>query len=66
MTKKHFVALAAGIRGIGDPKARAEAAAVVARVALDSNPRFDSARFYSACDLAAVSSVCGVTLPKAA
>mgnify|MGYP003147015561 FL=1 len=49
MTKKHFVAMAASIKQIRNPKARGIAARRMAKICRQSNPRFDRTRFLSAC-----------------
>lgn len=50
MTKKHFEALAAEIRRIPDKAVREQAARALADVCWRFNPRFDVARFLTACD----------------
>lgn len=51
MTQRHFIALAARIARITDPKARKIAAEAVADVCGDFNPRFDRWRFLAACNV---------------
>ncbi len=53
MTKKHFVAIAAAIKELWENSDNVDAVDEVARaiadVCADSNPRFNRARFLSAC-----------------
>ena len=49
MSKKHFESLAKYVRAIMDPHARFQAAAAVASACAESNPRFDTQRFFDAC-----------------
>lgn len=49
MTRQHFEAIAAQIRAILNPEHRLSAACAVASAAAQFNPRFDSARFFTAC-----------------
>ena len=49
MSKKHFESLAKYIRVILDPHARLQAAVAVANACVESNPRFDTQRFFDAC-----------------
>ena len=49
MSKKHFESLAKYVRAIMDPHARLQAAAAVASACAESNPRFDTQRFFDAC-----------------
>jgi len=49
MSKKHFESLAKYIRVIMDPHARLQAAVAVANACSESNPRFDTQRFFDAC-----------------
>lgn len=53
MTKKHFVAIAGALRELRDKSDNTDsvddAARAIAVVCAESNPRFDYARFLSAC-----------------
>jgi hypothetical protein len=49
MTKKHFVAIAREIAQMSDRKSARIAAEAFAQVAQSTNPRFDQARFLTAC-----------------
>jgi hypothetical protein len=51
MTKKHFLALAEAIREIGNQQERRRAAETVAQVCRRFNGRFDSGRFFRACNV---------------
>lgn len=51
MTRQHFEALAREIRAIQDREVRVEAAVAVARAAISFNGRFDTSRFFQACDV---------------
>lgn len=51
MSRKHFIAFAAAVATITDPDARRQAAIVIARVAAQSNPVFNTARFFAACNV---------------
>ena len=51
MSKKHFEALAKHIRLIMDKHARLNAAVAVAAACTEANPRFDSQRFFEACEV---------------
>lgn len=51
MSRKHFVAIAAGIAAIADSKARKQAAYTLADTLASTNPRFNRARFLAACGL---------------
>ena len=54
MSKKHFELLAEHITCILDPHCRLQAAVAVASACKQSNPRFDTDRFFSACNIGAV------------
>jgi hypothetical protein len=49
MTKKHFIAMAKEIAQMSDRKSARVAAEAFAQVAQTVNPRFDQARFLTAC-----------------
>ena len=49
MTKKHFKALAAAIKGITDNHERATVSKLVGTVCANDNPRFDWDRWFIAC-----------------
>jgi hypothetical protein len=54
MSKKHFIQFAAEIKALVDAGKHleaAQAARIVASIARQDNPRFDSHRFYTACGL---------------
>lgn len=51
MTRKHFQAVADTIRAIPSPAKRKEQAEYHAKIFAKSNPRFDRARFFTACGL---------------
>jgi hypothetical protein len=51
MSKKHFELLAKYINSIMDPHARLQAAAAVASACKEANSRFDTDRFYKACNI---------------
>lgn len=51
MSRKHFIAFAAEVATIADRDVRRQAAIVIARVAAQSNPAFNAARFYAACNV---------------
>ena len=51
MSRKHFIALAKYINAIMDPHARLQAATAVASACAEANPRFDTDRFYKACNI---------------
>ena len=53
MSKKHFELLAQGIRAIPDAQTRLQAAEAVSQVCAMTNPRFNEARFLSACGVEA-------------
>ena len=48
MSKKHFESLAKYVRAIMDPHARLQAASAVASACAESNPRFDTQKFFDA------------------
>ncbi len=48
MTKQHFIALAEGIRNLENNPTKKSIARMIARVAMETNPRFDGARFMKA------------------
>ncbi len=48
MTKKHFEALAKGIRNLEDNPTKISIARMIARVAMETNPKFDGTRFMKA------------------
>jgi hypothetical protein len=50
-TRKHFVAVAQTVAAITDPRKRAELAQHHAAIFAADNPRFDRARFLSACNV---------------
>ena len=54
MSKKHFELLAEHITYILDPHCRLQAAVAVASACKQSNPRFDTDRFFAACNIGAV------------
>jgi hypothetical protein len=49
MTKKHFIAMAKEIAQMADRKSARIAAEAFAQVARSVNPRFDQAKFLTAC-----------------
>ena len=52
--KKHFEKIAKGLRErVWDKGQRLQAANVIAEVAYEDNPRFDSFKFFDACGLVA-------------
>ena len=51
MTKRHFEKLAHSLSTMHDAGLRAVMAVQLADICADDNPRFDRARFYTACDL---------------
>ena len=51
MSKKHFELLAKYISGIIDPTIRLNAAVAVASACREANPRFDTNRFFEACNV---------------
>jgi hypothetical protein len=51
MSRQHFEALVREIRAIENREARVEAAVAVARAAMSFNNRFDTSRFFVACDV---------------
>lgn len=51
MTRKHFKALAEGIKNLSDNPSKKEIARMVARVVMQFNPRFDGVRFMEACQV---------------
>ena len=51
MTRQHLEDLAREIRAIENREARVEAAVAVARAAMSFNNRFDTSRFFVACDV---------------
>ena len=53
MSKKHFELLARYISGIIDFNARLNAAVAVASACKEANSRFDSDRFFAACNIGA-------------
>lgn len=53
LTRKHFQRLADAIRLIPDPQVRHQVAVQVARVCLESNPRFDPRKFAEAANVQA-------------
>ena len=54
MSKKHFELLARYISSILDPHARLQAAVAVASACAEANPRFDTNRFFAACNIGSV------------
>ena len=48
MTKKHFILLAEGIRNLEDNPTKRSIARMIARVAMETNPRFNGALFMEA------------------
>ena len=53
MSKKHFELLAKYIDSIMDPHCRLQAAIAVASACKEANRRFDSDRFFAACNIGA-------------
>lgn len=51
MTRKHYIKFADAISKISDAEERASVAQTVALVCAEDNPRFDSAKFYAACNV---------------
>ena len=51
MTKKHFELLVKYINAIMDPHARLQAACAVASACAQANSRFDTDRFFRACNV---------------
>ncbi len=51
LTKRHFEKLAHALSTMPDAGLRAVMALQLADICADDNPRFDRARFYTACDL---------------
>ena len=49
MSKKHFESLAKYVRAIMDPHARLQAACAVVSSCAETNPRFDTQKFFDAC-----------------
>jgi hypothetical protein len=49
MSRKHFIQLAAIVKGISDETERKRTAELIAAVCISSCPRFDRARFLNAC-----------------
>lgn len=53
MSKKHFELLAKYIDSIMDPHCRLQAAIAVASACKEANSRFDTDRFFAACNIGA-------------
>jgi hypothetical protein len=51
MSRKHFIAIAATVSAISDLSERAKQAEFQAQICAAQNPRFDKARFLTACGL---------------
>ena len=51
MSKKHFELLAKYISSMMDPHCRLNAAVAVASACAEANPRFDTNRFFAACNV---------------